>query len=623
MSVRATLPNPFRQRTIADLWQPPELDSLSLYQSSFESCCSVFADLRATGQTASMLLYGEPGNGKSHLLARLISSFSQSNSHNDYLSAEGWTFITVNLQYVPRLSWQHLLTCVATDLLRPTASGLTQLERLLLCRLTHYGFVEGDGRVWLERLRKDARSVTAFTSYLDDVFEALDTGELLDSDLRKALRYLLLGFHQQEAGTWLRGEPLPPVVLEQLGLRRLPENEAERETYARRIVLALCLFVTPQLPFVFCFDQIEALQQDNHNPQGLAAFLEIFSTLRQEVRCSLLIASVQSLFREHLRKSLRALEIEHQSELAEIWLPPLTWREAQQLIHMRLDSVPALARMRADRQHDPFWPLDESDILTAIGFQARELFVHCAMLYEQSRPTGSSGALHSGKLHSGQLHSGRLHSGRLHSGRLNSGRLDDKESAQFKKIWLEHYEKQLPKMTEDDQFDERLLRCLSTLVNFARPSWKTRTEELPRNIDLLFEGPDHNVHLMLCNHTHLPSYTRKVQRMLELFFGHRTYVLVLARDSRRTFGPMSRTPRKLREEIIDKGGVWIDVTPEMQAALETLHELFTLSESGDQGSRGVCEWAVETPVPELKLWLEKIFPEDEIELPSYATGRLA
>jgi hypothetical protein len=269
--------------------------------------------------------------------------------------------------------------------------------------------------------------------------------------------------------------------------------------------------------------------------------------------------------------------------------------------------------MRADRQHDPFWPLDESDILTAIGFQARELFVHCAMLYEQSRPTGSSGALHSGKLHSGRLPSGRLHSGSLTA----------REHAQFKKIWLEHYEKFLPKMKEDDQFDERLPRCLMSLVKFACPSWKVRTDELPRNVDLLFEGPDHNVQLMLCNHTHLPSYTRKVQRVLELFFGHRTYVLVLVRDSRRTFGPMSRTPRKLREEVIDRGGVWIDVTPEMQAALETLHELYALGEAGDQGSRGVCEWAVETPLPELKLWVEKIFPEEEVKTPSYATGRLS
>jgi hypothetical protein len=193
MSIRATLPNPFRQRTIADLWQMPELDSLSLHQVSFESCCSLFADLRANGQTTSMLLYGEPGNGKSHLLARMINGFSQANSSNDYLTAEGWTFITINLQYVSKMSWRHLQTCLATDLLRLTPSGLTQLERLLLCRLTHYGLVEGEGQVWLERLRKDARSVTAFTSYLDDVFTALDTAEVIEHDLRKVLRYLLLG----------------------------------------------------------------------------------------------------------------------------------------------------------------------------------------------------------------------------------------------------------------------------------------------------------------------------------------------------------------------------------------------------------------------------------------------
>ena len=119
-----------------------------------------------------------------------------------------------------------------------------------------------------------------------------------------------------------------------------------------------------------------------------------------------------------------------------------------------------------------------------------------------------------------------------------------------------------------------------------RAEWKIRNDELPRDVDLLFESDEGNIHLTLCNHSHLPSYNKKVQRILERFYGYRTYELVLLRDARRTFGPMSRTPRKLREAIIDRGAVWIDVTPEMQAALETLDELCMASEKGDQGSRG-------------------------------------
>jgi hypothetical protein len=603
MSVRATLPNPFRQRTIADLWQSPEVDLPSLHQASFESCSLAFAKLRAESQSSSLLLYGEPGNGKSHLLARMVTGFSQANVSNDYLTAEGWTFVTINLQNAQTISWQYLQTCLANDLLRLTPSGLTQLERLLLSRLAHYGMAEGDGCAWLWSLRKDARSVTAFSGYLDDVFEAVDEDNLIAGDIRRVLRHLLLGFNQREASAWLRGEALAPLVLEQLSLSRLPTDEAGLEEHARRVVLALCLLVTPQMPFIFCFDQVEALQQDTDDVQGLEEFLEIFHTLRTHSRCTLLIASTQSAFRDPLRRALRKLEAEQQGELTEVWLGPLTWREAQQLIALRLDSVPALARMREDRKHDLFWPLDEADILTGIGFQARQLLVHCATLYEQSRPAGTSGALQPARS----------------SGSFHSGKLNPKEHAQFKKLWLERYNRFLPEMKEDDRFDERLMRGLGTLVRFARPDWKMRIDELPRDIDLLFEGPDHNVQLVLCNHTHLPSYTKKVQRILERFYGHRNYVLVLLRDIRRSFGPMSRTPRKLREEIIDRGATWIDVTPEMQAALETLHELFTESEAGDQGCRGICEWAVITPTKELKLWLEEIFSEEAEE--AYDTGQ--
>ncbi len=605
MSVRATLPNPFRQRTIADLWQAPEVDLPSLHQASFESCSVAFAKLRAENQSSSLLLYGEPGNGKSHLLARMLTGFWQANVSNDYLTAEGWTFVTVNLQNAQMISWQYLQTCLANDLLRPTPSGVTQLERLLLSRLAHYGMVEGDGRVWLESLRKDARSITAFSGYLDDVFEALDGGNLIAADMRRVLRHLLLGFNQRHASAWLRGEALPPLILEQLSLSRLPTDEAELEEHARHVVLALCLLVTPQMPYVFCFDQVEALQQDAESTQGLEDFLEIFRTLRAQSRCTLLIASTQSAFRDPLRRALRKLEAEQQGELTEVWLAPLTWREAQKLIELRLDSVPALARMREERKHDRFWPLDEADILTGIGFQTRQLLVHCATLYEQSRPAGTSGALQVART----------------SGKLHSGKLGPKEHAQFKKLWLERYNRFLPEMKEDDRFDERLMRGLRTLVGFARPDWKLRNDELPRDVDLLFEGPDHNVQVTLCNHTHLPSYNKRVQRILERFYGHRSYVLVMLRDVRRAFGPMSRTPRKLREEMVDRGATWVDVTPEMQAALETLHELFTESEAGDQGCRGICEWAVITPTNELKLWLEEIFPEESGDV--YNTGKLA
>lgn len=600
-----------------------------MHQAPFEGCCETFAELRAEGRSGSLLLYGEPGNGKSHLLAHLVSLFSQANDSNDFLTAQGWTFATVNLQFVQTFSWRQLQVSFANDLLRITPSGLTQLERLLLCRLTHYGIAEGDCRLWLEKLRKDARSVTAFASYLEDIFEALDSEELMGADMRKVLRYLLLGFHSLQASAWLRGEALPAAVLEHLGLQRLPHTEEELEAHAQRVVLALCLLITPQLPLVLCFDQVEALQQDPDDAQGLDAFLEIFQTLRQHARCTLLVASTQSKFRDPLRKALRQLEVSQNSELVEIWLAPLTWREAQNLIKLRLDSVPALARMREDRTHNHFWPLEEADILTAIGFQARQLFVHCAMLYEQSRPAGTSGALQLAR-NSGQLSSGRLSghlSGRLAahlSGQFPSGALHPKEHAQYRKLWLERYEHHLPLMHEDDRFDERLPRCLKTLVRFARSEWKIRNDELPRDVDVLFEREDGNVHLTLCNHSHLPSYNKRVQRILERFYGHRTYELVLLRDARRTFGPMSRTPRKLREAIIDRGAHWVDVTPEMQAALETLDELCLASERGDQGSRGVAEWAVTTPVDELKFWLETIFPDDALELveEDYITGKL-
>ena len=605
MSVRATLPNPFRQRAIEDLWQMPDTDLPALHQAPFEACCLAFAKLRAESQSSSLLLYGEAGNGKSHLLARMLTRFDQANINNDFTDGAGWTLIPVNLQ--EGLSWRRLQTCLADNLLRVTPGGLSQLDRLLLCRLTHYGYTEGDGRAWLENMRGNARSITAFAKYFDEVFEALDPDNHIGQDLRAVLRQMLLGFNDRTAAAWLRGEGLHTLVLEQLNLAPLPTEDAAWEEHARAIVLGLCKLVMPQLPFVICFDQIECLQAHTDDAAGLELFLQIFETLRTEVRCALLIAGTQSQFRDPLRRALRKLEASLECELGEAWLAPLTWREAQALIKLRLDSVPALARLRAERR-DPFWPLDEADILTVIGYQARELFAHCSMLYEQSRPVGTSGALQAV----------------TNSGSLSSGHLPPAQHKQFKKIWLERYDKILPDMREDDRFDERMIRCLGALISVARPEWRLRNDELPRDVDLIFEGPEYNVHISLVNHTHLPSFTKKVQRIIERFYGHRTYELVLTRDSRRTFGPMSRTPRKLREEIVEKGAAWLDVTPEMQASLETLQQFASESLAGDQGSQGVCDWAVNWPVPELRQWLLEVFPLTVTEEISrkIATGEL-
>ena len=49
----------------------PEIDVISVHQSAFARCCEAVATVRARPHSASVLVYGESGSGKTHLLARL------------------------------------------------------------------------------------------------------------------------------------------------------------------------------------------------------------------------------------------------------------------------------------------------------------------------------------------------------------------------------------------------------------------------------------------------------------------------------------------------------------------------------------------------------------------------
>src|SRR5206468_2402730 len=120
--VRTTLPNPFRQRSVNDLWQSLETDLPALYQQSLIRFDEAFDKLRAQHNGLTLLLHGEAGAGKSHLLARFRADITELNYTSDFTEAEGVTFVAVNLQKTPAFNWRYLQQCLATDLLRSTTS---------------------------------------------------------------------------------------------------------------------------------------------------------------------------------------------------------------------------------------------------------------------------------------------------------------------------------------------------------------------------------------------------------------------------------------------------------------------------------------------------------------------
>ena len=114
--------NPFLQQVIADPWDPMDADITSINQKPFELSRQLIDEVAMTGKSSCLLIHGEAGSGKTHLMSRLRASLE---------SELGPLLIAVRLETVPSRIWRHIRRSLATDLLRPGPSGPARLERLI------------------------------------------------------------------------------------------------------------------------------------------------------------------------------------------------------------------------------------------------------------------------------------------------------------------------------------------------------------------------------------------------------------------------------------------------------------------------------------------------------------
>ena len=139
MDALAGLPNPFRRMIVTDPWQPSGVDVPEIHARAFATCCEALESVRSVGRSYSVLLHGESGSGKTHLLARLRRHWVGNLPHVVDPICPDVVFIAVRLQTGPQRLWRHLRRSVAEDLLRVGDDGVTQLERILLRRFADFG----------------------------------------------------------------------------------------------------------------------------------------------------------------------------------------------------------------------------------------------------------------------------------------------------------------------------------------------------------------------------------------------------------------------------------------------------------------------------------------------------
>ncbi|WP_342597643.1 ATP-binding protein [Cyanobacterium aponinum UTEX 3222] len=228
------IPNPFDDVTYGNFWfekhHQENVDSIhqpAFQQIEYQLNLLIKDKFR---QTKTILLTGDAGCGKSHLLGRL----------KDKLNSSAY-FVYIQPIEDYRYFWRHTLQYTVTSLMQiPEGEKQSQLQ-LWLKSLPVLNSSD-----WVEKLLGEKR---AFIRHLKNSYPA----GIVEAKKFFTALYQLTTDNYDLACEWLAGEDLDEEDLQILGLNKSIDNER----LARGILSNFGRITDASKPIIICFDQIE------------------------------------------------------------------------------------------------------------------------------------------------------------------------------------------------------------------------------------------------------------------------------------------------------------------------------------------------------------------------------
>ena len=357
--------NPFSNWIVGDPWDSEEGDVSEIGRKAFQTCLEAIETTAQRHKSTSVLLYGEPGSGKTHLIRRLRTHLALRRSEK----CPRTIFIYIRMETSATMIWRHIRRRLVEDLLRPASSDSTQLYGLLMQRLAMPGSRGALLDEWKREISDGAPlNREAFAEVLEiilnhippddlqtlEIFDQLDGEQDLPWELRQALRHVTHRRHETLTRAWLRGDSLAEADLGRIGISTREDDAGDVEDRAKLVVVALAKFVGPGTPIVLCLDQLEALETPPGDLSGFAALGRAVSTLHDGTVNVVLLSCIQSSYRQSLENAGKA----NFARIAEFegLLPLLGREEAARLLQSRraFAANPAMGRGEG-----PLWPFQE------------------------------------------------------------------------------------------------------------------------------------------------------------------------------------------------------------------------------------------------------------------------
>lgn len=568
-----TAQNPFRETIASTAWRGSCPDVSEVHAQAFEECLRGLEHVRAARTSTGLLIHGEAGSGKTHLLGRLRERLTTSDPvSTDRLES---LFVWVRLQTSPRAIWRHLRRQLVEDLLRadpslkpnvadarPSAerTAKSQFERILFHRLAEVRPAEGDLDRWVDYMRE--HKPDGLDAALEEIAERIE----LDFNTTTAFKHLAFGRHKRELKAWLSGDSLPEAALERLELTAEDGSEEDREQVARQLVQMLCRLAGNNLPIALCFDQVEALQVASDDREGLFAFGQLVSTLHDESANLLIVSCMQSSFANDLKTRSRGADYDRMTSWGSQMLQPLTVAQAEKVIAARLAAVGA----RGLWPLSPGWPLG-ADLLQQLVAQGsltpRRLLTLCTDAFD------------------------RWASGKDPAEALQAAPVIDPTTAAetLAESLGDQWEQRLDAATSSNtpaRTNDIVRTGLPVLLKVVAPKLKTVRDDHLQDVELIFEGENGKVGLSLCTQANFTSLASRLKKLKAQWASGRLKKLIILRDSRVPIPKTSKQCLSSLDELRTAGAVVNHIAPETLIALDVLQGLMADAKSGDLSVRG-------------------------------------
>lgn len=571
-TLRRTLRNPFLQNRVDTAWDARSIatDVPAINDEAFRHVLRTMAEVRESRQSHGLLLQGEPGSGKTHLLNR-VRRWIQQDEH-------AW-FVYILPITAPDRVYRDILQATANDLTRgaPDTHGTTQLAvavaRLFMSDINAPIREIAD---WWRRVMDEYPAGDALAEYLVKHLDVFILPLNLDGSVVRVVAQFLAGRNRAAARDWLLGRSLPDETLATLGVAFNLDEESTALTALSTLIRLGSDFST----VVFAFDQIEGLQIDPDDRTGLLAYAHAATQLLAQHENVAVITCAQVHFVASLEAIVGRALFDRIAERKSS-LKLLTTADATQLLQQRLRTDTDIEQVRVFEKPpdaDPVWPLTKSqvELLSIPVVSARTLLMRCRELFEAWQHRSEAV---------------------VEPSTAAPQSLDS--------IWdttLDEERERPAPLIDDGVIIDGLVRAAATDRIKAERATKIK------DVDVVIDRDGAKIAVAVCNAENMTSLAGRLRRLAQLNAQQKFDELVVVRDQRLPIKATAKATQQRLRELAEGGARVVRLSAEAYAALAALRRLLADAAAGDLTLDG-------RPVQpeELKAWLAQHTPAEVLD----------